>query len=153
MQRWIVGGLVALMLLGAGLIAYYKLVYQPNKPAPVWVPLPIRVDLEIATRDKIIEDLKTKLSDEEVLRNVSKDVGLVKKWNLPSDHDGAREIGRRLFVRAGDADTPMGKVPAIHIGVAGNSREREVSGEIAVRMMKDVWKILGIKPPPEKGSE
>ena len=46
----------------------------------------------------------------------------------------------------------MGKVPAIHIGVKGKAKESEVSGEIAMRLMDDVWKILGIKPPKKKQS-
>jgi hypothetical protein len=74
----------------------------------------------------------------------------VSKWGLVSDEAGAVEIGRRLFVRAGDADTPMGKVPAVHIGVNGKRKEREVSGQIAMRLMEDVWKILGIKPPEKR---
>ncbi len=151
MQRWIVGGLVGVLLFIGGLAGYYKLVYQPNRSAPVWVPLPIRADLEISKRDEIITNLKTRLMAEEILLNISKDVGLAQKWSLASDEEGAREIGSRLFVKAGEADTPMGKVPAIHIGVTGKRKEREVSGEIAMRMMRDVWKILGIDPPPKNG--
>ena len=60
--------------------------------------------------------------------------------------EGAEEIRRRLYVRAGEADTPMGKVPAIHIGVNGKVKEQVVSGEIAMRLMDDVWKIIGFKP-------
>ncbi len=134
-------------LLFGGLLGYYKLIYQPNLPAPVWVPLPIRVDLETARRDEVIASLKKELADEELLLKVGRDVGLARKWNLSSDMEAAREIGSRLFVRAGEADTPIGKVPAIHIGVTGKRKEREVSGEIAMRLMEDVWRILGIEPP------
>ena len=142
---------MAVMVLFGGLLGFYKMVYKPNRPAPVWVPLPIRVDLETAKRDEIIDRLKTKLREDEVLIGVSKDVGLMRKWNLSSDKQAAAEIRSRLFVRPGEADTPMGKVPAIHIGVNGKAKEREVSGEIAMRLMEDVWKILGIEPPPKKG--
>jgi hypothetical protein len=44
----------------------------------------------------------------------------------------------------------MGKVPAILVGLTGKNKEREVSGEIAMRLMDDVWKILGVEPPPKK---
>lgn len=149
MQRWIVGGLVVMMLLfGGGLFAYFT--YKQNRPAPVWVPLPINPELPDAKRDEIVSDLKTRLSAEEILLKVSKDVNLTAKWDLASDKEGASEIRRRLFVRAGEADTSMGKVPAIHIGLTGKKKEREVSGEIAVRLMDDVWGILGIKPPPKE---
>lgn len=141
--------MAVMLVFGGGLFAYYS--YKQNRPAPVWVPLPVNPELSDTKRDEVISDLKMKLSDEQVLLKVSQDVGLAEKWDLASDKEAAREIGSRLFVKAGEADTPMGKVPAIHVGVTGKSKEREVSGEIAMRLMEDVWKILGIKPPPKKG--
>jgi hypothetical protein len=134
------------------LLGFYKLVYQPNRPAPVWVPLPVRVDLETAKRDEIIGRLKTKLSEDAVLIKVSKDLNLTQKLGLASDEQCARELADRLFVRSGEADTPMGKVPAIHIGVNGKRKEREVSGEIAMRLMDDVWETLGIEAPERNGN-
>ena len=130
---------------GGGWFAYR--IYKQNRPHPVWVPLQINPELPVAKRDEAINELKTKLAKQELLIRVSRDVGLVSKWHLASDAEGARIIGERLFVKAGDADTPMGKVPAIHIGVKGKFKERGVSGEIAMRLMDDVWKILGIDPP------
>jgi hypothetical protein len=150
MQRWIVAGVVAMMLFfGGGLFAYHS--YKQNRPAPVWVPLPFNPEqLPMAKRDEIIIKLKEKLSEPGLLTKVSEDVGLVKKWGLPTNEACAVELGRRLFVKAGDADTPMGKVPAILVGLTGKNKEREVSGEIAMRLMDDVWKILGVEPPPKK---
>jgi hypothetical protein len=149
MQRWIVAGVVAMLLMGAGGFFAVK-TYKQNRPAPVWVPLPINPELPVAKRDEIIVKLKTELSNSDRLIRVSKDVGLVGKWKLSSDQDGAAEVASRLFVREGEADTPQGKVPAIHIGVKGKRKEREVSGQIAMRLMDDVWEILGIDPPPKK---
>jgi hypothetical protein len=146
MQRWIAAGVVAMMLfLGGGYFAYRA--YQQNRPHPVWVPLPINPELETAKRDEIIKGLLGKLKEPELLKNVSKDLGLSQKWSLPSDEECAKEIARRIFVRPGDADSPMGPVPAIHIGLSGKEKESKVTGEIAMRLMDDVWKILGIKPP------
>jgi hypothetical protein len=149
MQRWIVAGVVAMLLMGAGGFFALK-AYKQSRPAPVWVPLPINPELPVAKRDEIIVKLKTELSNSDRLIRVSKDVGLVGKWNLSSDEDGAAEVASRLFVREGEADTPQGKVPAIHIGVKGKRKDREVSGQIAMRLMDDVWEILGIDPPPKR---
>lgn len=124
--------------------------YKQNRPHPVWVPLPIRADLESKERDRVIKELKEKLDNRELLVSVSKDVGLAKKWNLASDAEGADEIAARLFVRPGDAATPMGNVPAILIGVNGKHKESAVSSELAMRLMDDVWKILGITPPKKE---
>jgi len=149
MQRWIVAGVVAMLLMGAGGFFALK-TYKQSRPAPVWVPLPINPELPVAKRDEIIAKLRSELSQSDRLLRVSKDVGLVGKWKLSSDEDGAAEVASRLFVREGEADTPNGKVPAIHIGVKGKRKEREVSGEIAMRLMEDVWEILGIEPPPKR---
>jgi len=151
MQRWIAAVVVAMMLLGGGgLYAYY--VYKQNRPSPVWVPLPIKPEFSNEKRDALVNELRMKLSKPEVLEQVSKDVGLTKKWRLPSDAEGAREIGKRLFVQVGEADTPRGKVPSINIGVTGKRKERLVSNEIVMRLMDDVMKILGIKAPPKPGA-
>jgi hypothetical protein len=151
MQRWIAAGVVAMMLLLGGTYFAYR-TYQHNRPQPVWVPLPINPELESAKRDEIINDLKAKLSEPELLTKVSKDLGLPEKWNLPSDAECAKEIARRLYIRPGEADTPIGSVPAIHIGIKGKVKESGVSGEIATRLMDEVWKILGIEPPEKKES-
>jgi hypothetical protein len=153
MQRWIVASLVAVVVMllgGGGLAAYYKLVYKPNRPQPIWVPMAINPELPAEKRDEIISKLKTGLGDTERLIKVSKDVGLVAKWEMPTDEACAAELGRRLFVKAGEMDTPMGKAPAIHIGLTGKRKEKELSGEIVMRMMDDVWVILGIEPPNKK---
>lgn len=133
------------LLFGGGAFAYRH--YKRNLPAPVWVPLPVNPELPVARRDETARELRAKLCEGDLLLKVARDVGLARKWNLPSEEEAAREIERRLFVRSGDADTPAGKVPAIHIGMTGANKDREVSGEITTRLMEDVWKIIGIKPP------
>lgn len=150
MQRWIVLGVVAMMLvLGGGFFA--RRAYKQNRPQRIWVPLAINPALPVEKRDETARDLKAKLVRPEVLIPVCKELGLARKWQIHSDEDAAAELARRLFVEVGEADSPMGiKVPSINVGVTGKTKEAGLSGEIAMRMMKDVWKILGIKPPPQK---
>jgi hypothetical protein len=151
MQRWIAVSVVAVLLLvGGGAFAYSH--HRENREAPIWVPLPINPELSTEKRTQIVKELKEKLSEREILMNVSKDVGLRKKWDLATDDEAAQEVGKRLFVKLGEADTAMGKVPALHIGVTGKQKEQKVLGEIAVRMMDDVSKILGLVPPSSKGT-
>lgn len=134
-----------LLLVGGVGFAYYT--YKQNYADPIWVPLPIKAELTVEKRDQIARDLKAKLGEPKVLIKVSQDLGLARKWQVGSDEAAAKELGKRLFVTAGEVDTPLGKVPSLNVGVTGKHKEREVSGEISVRLMDDVWKILGIKPP------
>lgn len=150
MQRWIVLGVVAMMLmLGGGVFAYST--YKQNRPHPMWVPLPLNPALPGEKRQEIVKELTAKLKDEALLIQVSKDLELPRKWKLGSDEQAASELGKRLFVRLGDVATPMGGTgPSLNVGVTGKNKDAGISGEIAMRLMKDVWRILDIKPPPPK---
>lgn len=149
MQRWIVWGVVAMMLLcGGGVFAYWTI--KQNRPYPVWVPLPINPELTLERRNEIAKDLKGRLLKMEVLLQISRDLRLPVKMHQPSDDAAAQEVGSRLFVNVGEADGQFGKIPSINIGVYGKRKEKDVSGEIAVRLMEDVRKMVGIKPPPPK---
>jgi hypothetical protein len=124
--------------------------YKQNRPSPVWVPLSINPELPVEKQDEIARELKVKLSEREILKVVSKDLGLAAEWKLPNDAAGADELARRMFVRAGERETPLGKTPTIDIGVNGKVKERVMSEKISLRLMDDVSKILGIEPPPKK---
>jgi hypothetical protein len=148
MQRWIALGVVMLLVMAGG--GYFALkTYRQNKPGPVWVPIPINPELPVERRDEIVRELEAKLGETGRLVRVSRDVGLVSKWGLASDEEGASRIAGMMYVKEGEANTPQGIVPAIHIGVRGKVKERELSGKIVMRMMEDVREILGIEPPPE----
>jgi hypothetical protein len=135
-----------MLVVGGGGFAYWT--YRQNRPTPVWVPILVNTELDPAKHEELSKDLKTKLMTPEFLLQVSKDLQLASKWQLPSDQAAAEEIAKRLFVRVGEADTPTGRVPSINVGLNGPKKDFALSGEIAMRMMKDVWKMLGIKPPP-----
>jgi hypothetical protein len=68
---------------------------------------------------------------------------------MDSDDEVAAEISSRFFVKRGDMDTPMGKVPSIHVGFRGTNRDREVSYAMLNALLPDVWKVLGIDPPKQ----
>lgn len=149
MQRWIAIGVGAMILLLGGAFFAVKAIKQ-NRPGPVWVPLAIDPETPVEKQDEIARDLKAKLSDREILKVISKDLGLAAEWKLPNDAAGADELARRMFVRAGERETPLGKTPTIDIGVNGKVKERAMSEKISMRMIDDVSKILGIEPPPKK---
>lgn len=150
MQRWIVLGAVAIVLmLGGGAFALHA--YKQNRPHPVWVPLPINPEVPGDKRKEIAKDLKAKLNQPEILIQVCKDLGLAKKWEMDADQ-AAAELSMRLFVKVGETASAMGNVPSINVGVSGKVKEKEDSEAISLRLTKDVWKILGIKPPQQKES-
>lgn len=149
MQRWIVMGVVAMFLLvGGGGFAYWS--YKQNLPSPTWVPIPINHDLSMEQREKIAKELKEKIETPEILNQVSRDLNLAAKWKSASAEVATAELKKRIFVRPGDMDTPGGKVPSMNVGVDGPRKDNVVSQEIVMRVMEDVRKILGIKPPPER---
>lgn len=150
MQRWIVLGVVAVLMAVAG-GGFALRVYKQNRSQPIWVPLPINPELPVEKRGELAAQIKKSLLKPDVLIQVSKDLSLAQVMGLPNDEAGANEIAQRLFVDVGESAAPTGgTVPTINIGINGKRKETEVSGKIAMRLMQDVWKILGIKPPAPK---
>jgi len=146
MQRWIVVGVIvaALAVLGGGYGAWR---YRQNKPDKMWVPLPINASL--SEEQKVVEaaKLKEELKSSGSLLRVSKDLALAEKWKMGTDEAATAELERRLFIEPGEAQTAMGKAPSLNIGVSGTRKERNLLGDISLHLIKEVWKILGIKPP------
>ena len=137
-----------ILMFGGGAFAYWN--YRQNRPNPVWVPLVIKRELPEDKRQEIAKELKEKLCKPEILNQISSELKLAKKWQLATDEMAAREIAKRLFVKVGEADSPEGRVPSINVGVEGSRRDAAVSGEIALRLMKEVWKMLGLNQPTER---
>jgi hypothetical protein len=81
------------------------------------------------------------------LIRITRELDLKSKWDMSDDEQVVDEILARLYVKQGDMDTPMGKVPAIHVGLRGTNRDREVSYALLDALLPDVWKVLGIDPP------
>jgi hypothetical protein len=115
--------------------------------------MPINAELTLEKRTEICDELKERLLDEDLLMKVVKDTGAAAKWELASDEAAVVEISKRLFVRSGSMKSATGSVPAIHVGLNGKGREREVLGAVATRLMKDVFKILGIEESKREGMD
>ncbi|MEO5913894.1 MAG: hypothetical protein ABIS50_06650 [Luteolibacter sp.] len=146
MQRWIVVGVLAMMLIcGGG--AYGVWNYRQNRPAERWVELPINPDRSDDERERTAKLLLEKLRDKDLLAKVCKDLSVAGTWGMNSDSEAAEELSKRVFVRIGETGPPMGRIPAVHIGVRGKWKEIKLSDQISTRLMDDVWKILGMKPP------
>jgi len=149
MQRWIAFGLVAMVLMMAG-ASYGEWEYRQSRPVPMWVPLPLNSELSEARRKEIVTQLKTELARHDRLEKISTDMNLAKEWSLPSPDAAADQLAKRIFVKLGDMETPMGRVDAIHVGLKGTRRDKELSGKISMRLKDEVWDILGITPPKQK---
>lgn len=147
MQRWIAMATLVLLLLGlgGGMLIWN---HRRNRPDKVWVPLPFNPEAPEDARRSVVKQLDTELRKPSVLLGVAKDVQLATRLELPTEEAAADELAKRLFVETGTADTAMGKVPSINIGVSGKSREHALLGQIAERLMKDVKRIIGMKSEP-----
>lgn len=152
MQRWILWAVLG----AAGLVVmffgakYAKREYDLRQPSKIWVPLPLRADLSMEDQKKLAEQIEVKLRTDAILRAVVADVGLQAKFKQPSEDAAVEELNRRLFVEVGNADTPKGTVPSINIGVAGIGHESKLLGEASMRIVRDVYLMIGIDPETGK---
>lgn len=150
MQRWIALGVVAFLLfVGMG---YFGLkAYKQSRPGPIWVPLPINVELGKEEREDACAKMKAFVLEDQRVLAVARDLNLAEVWSLPSNEAAAAELKERIFVRVGKAKSPMGEVPAIHVGVNGTRKEIPMTQKIIARMMDDVKVALGL--PDAKKAE
>jgi hypothetical protein len=139
-------GLVA-MFFGA---RYAKREYHLRQPSKIWVPIALKADLSMEVQEKLAEQIEKRLRSGEILRAVALDLGLQEKFKQTSEDATVKELERRLFVEAGSADTEQGTVPSINVGVSGKGLENDMLGEISMRIIRDVWPMLGIDPDTGK---
>jgi hypothetical protein len=155
MQRWMlwaVLGVVGLVVMFFG-ARFAKSEYHLRQPAKIWVPVALRADLSIADQKTLAGQIEEKLRTDEILRSVVVDVGLQQKFKQASEDAAVKDLNRRLFVEVGSADTPTGSVPSINIGVAGIGREGDVLGEASMRIIREVWRMIGVDPDTGKPIE
>ncbi len=148
MQRWIILGFVAAVVSLCG--AYFGLhAYKQSRPRPIWVPIPINASLTREQRNEAADKLKEFVMEEQRLASIVSDLKLAHAWSLPSDEAAVGELTKRIFVRTGSAQTPMGDVPAIHVGFNGTKKEIPMTEKIVMRIMDDVKIAIGL-PDAEK---
>lgn len=149
MQRWIVIAVVGALLFGLG-GGFALWTYRENRPKKVWVPLALNEQLPEEKREELAGQIKGKLLEGSIIQNAVKETGLTNKLKLSSDGEAEAEVRKRLFVEVGEADTPVGRVPSINIGFNCQRKSYDAMGTVAMRIMQDVWDMLGIKKPEEK---
>ena len=137
------------MVLMGGAAWFGYRTYKETRPSPMWVPLQVNQDMPTDKQDEIAKELRVKLLERDYLVGLSKELGLMKEWDMESDEKCADELAKRIFVRVGTYDTAMGRVPSINIGVNGVVKETAQSSKIAMHLAKQVWSILELAPPEE----
>ncbi len=147
---WAALGAVGLVLMFFGARFAWR-EYHLGKPSRIWVPIALREDISMEEQKKLAEQIGEKLHTDAILRKVVTDVGFQQKLGLPTEDAAVKELDHRLFVEVGTAKTPSGgQVPSINVGVSGIGHERELLGEASMRIVKDVWRMLGIDPTTGK---
>jgi len=152
MQRWIVIAVVGALLFGLG-GGFALWTYRENRPKKVWVPLVLNEELPEEKRVELAAQIKTKLLEGSILQDVVKDTGLARTLGA-TEAEAEAEVRKRLMVEVGEADVevPVGSgirrsMPSINIGINAQRKTFTPMGLVAQRMMKDVYKMLGIKEP------
>ena len=150
MQRWIVIAVVGALLFGLG-GGFALWTYRQNRPQQVWVPLALNEELPAEKREELAAQIKEKLLEGTIIGDAVKETGLTNKLKLSSDAEAEAEARKRLFVVVGETSTETaGPVPSINIGFHCQRKSYFAMGDMAKRIMQDVWKMLGIKAPEEK---
>jgi hypothetical protein len=108
------------------------------------VPLPLNAELPKEQRDEVCTKLKEYMLQEERLLAIVRDLQLTAVWSQPSEEAAAAELKKRIFIRIGDATTPMGEVPALHVGLSGTRKDKDMTQKIVGRMMDNVKVALGL---------
>jgi len=116
----------------------------------VWVPLPLNAEVTEEQRQGVTADLERKIRDHELMLEIAKETDLASKLKLPSDEAAAQRIEQQLFVELGEADTPIGRVPSINVGMNCKVKHFKLMGEVSTKIMEHVWKMLGIKAPEKQ---
>ena len=142
-------GIVGLILLVGGAFVARK-EYYASKPGPIWVPLTLTVGISMEEQNALADQIDERLRDDDLLRQIVIDADLQNGFNQPTEEAAIEELKRRLFAKAGSADTPQGSVPSVNVGVTGTRREHEVLERAAKRIIKDVWRMMGIDPDTGK---
>ena len=149
MQRWILLGLVAAVILGiagAGGIWWMR----QNRPESQWVPMPVSTDASSEERKDTIQGLERMLKQESVLLKIVKDLSLQSRLNCKSEQEAVDLLKNSLFVREGEFRNPTTQetFTTIDIGMSGKSKQRALLGEIAMRLAKETRSALGIPEAP-----
>lgn len=149
MQRWILLGLVAAVILaiaGGGGIWWMR----QNRPDQQWVPMPVNAAATSEERKETIEDLERILKQESVLLKIVKELSLQSRWDCKSEQEAVDRLKSSMFVREGEFRNPMTQETfvSIDIGVKGKQKERDLLGEIAMRLAKETRSALGIPEAP-----
>jgi hypothetical protein len=149
MQRWIVVALIGAILVGLG-GGFGVWTYKQNRPSPVWVPIALNESVPPERREELAKEIKDKILEGNLVLDAVRETGLARKRGLSSDAEAVEEAKKLLFVEVGEADVPTTgqKVPSINIGFKAQRKSFKPYGDVAMRLMKDVWKMLGITDPP-----
>eukprot|EP00903_Cladosiphon_okamuranus_P003621 g3619.t1 len=94
----------------------------------------------------IAEEIDQKLRTDDILGGVVADLKLVEKFDVADENAAIEELGKRLFVEVGTADTQMGPMPSVNVGMKGTRRDGELSREMTERVVKDVFRMIGVDP-------
>ena len=124
-----------LLLVGGGAFGYRS--YRLNQPIqPVFLQFPLAPVTSPEDRAAAVKSLTLKLREAALLARVTKDAGLTKKMKHATDESAASDLGKRVFVELGEADTPHGRVPVVKIGLQCKVKEYNTMLEASTHFSK-----------------
>ena len=148
MQRWIIAGVVVLLLLaGGGLFVVRKIKLQGHDHQ--YLCLPFNANSTPEQRASSEKEMRERLLTDAILTGVARDCDIVSKWGLPSESAAVEELRRRAKIEAGI--DPINNVPTevLRVGFNGVVAEHKDLRALSQRLMEDVRRLIQPQQPVE----
>lgn len=144
MQRWILLGLVAVIILfsaAAGGVWYMR----QNRPDAQWIPMPINATATVEQREQSMEAIRQVVTQERLLLTLVKEHNLQAHWKTGTEYEAVTQLKSVIFVREGETRHPMTQevFSTIDVGMKGKRKEKDILGKIAMRLAAEIRSQLG----------
>lgn len=149
MQRWIIAGVVFVVLSIVMLIGAYVgyRAYKQNQMTGIWLPLPME-QASVEQRGQVVKEFQERLGQPELMTTLAKDSGFTQDFGFASDAEAGNDLLGRFFSREGTFKTPDGRaVPVVEVGFTCKVKEYQRMEKVASELSKQIQSLMESSGP------
>ena len=135
------------LFLGVGVFAYWT--HQQNLTTRKIFQIPV-VEMPTEQRQVVVDALKKRLSDPQVMGAVCRDSGYTSTFGFASEDEAVKDLLSRLLCETVTKSGNGVSTPLITVGFKCKVKEFEKMDKVTLRLRDDIFKILGV---PEGGGD